>query len=75
MLSSAMENDPQSAWKILNELKTDSLPADKAEKINRTQWFTNFRDLLVIQTKLIMTGKIPLKKNYFSMKTHFKMVL
>ena len=28
-----MENDPQSAWKIINELKNDSLPADKAEKL------------------------------------------
>ena len=46
MLSNAIENDPQTAWKIINELKNDSLPADKAEKINRTQWFTHFRVLL-----------------------------
>ena len=46
MLSNAIENDPQTAWKIINELKNDSLPADKAEKNNRKQWFTHFRDLL-----------------------------
>ena len=32
LLGNAMENDPQSAWKIINELRNDSLPADKAEK-------------------------------------------
>ena len=41
-----MENDPQAAWKIINELKNETLPSDKAEKINRTQWFSHFRDLL-----------------------------
>ena len=46
MLSNAMDNDPQTAWKIVNELKNDSLPADKAEKINRSQWYMHFRDLL-----------------------------
>ena len=46
VLNNAMENDPQTAWKVINELKNYSLPADKAEKINRTQWFTHFRDLL-----------------------------
>ena len=46
MLSNAMENDPQTASKIINELKNDSLPADKAVKINRTEWFSHFRDLL-----------------------------
>ena len=53
MLSSAMENDPQTAWKIINELKNNSLPADKAEKINRNQWFTHFRDLLHSNTNQI----------------------
>ena len=46
MLSNAMDNDPQTAWKIVNELKNDSLPADKAEKNNRSQWYMHFRDLL-----------------------------
>lgn len=53
MLSNAMENDPQTAWKVINELKNDSLPAEKAEKINRTQWFTHFRDLLLSNTNQI----------------------
>ena len=44
MLSNAMENDPHNAWKIINELKIDALPADKAEKINRNQWFVHFRE-------------------------------
>ena len=46
MLRNAMDNDPQTAWKIVNELKKDSLPADKVEKINRSQWYMHFRDLL-----------------------------
>ena len=46
MLSNAMDNDPQTACKIVNELKNDLLPADKAEKINRSQWYMHFRDLL-----------------------------
>ena len=53
MLNDAMENDPQTAWKIINELKNESLPADKAEKINRSQWFTHFRDLLHSSTNHI----------------------
>ena len=53
MLNNAMENDPQTAWKIINELKNESLPADKAEKINRSQWFTHFRDLLHSSTNHI----------------------
>ena len=46
MLSRTMENDPQAAWKIINELKNENLPSDKAEKINRTQWYPHFKDLL-----------------------------
>ena len=46
MLSRTMENDPQAAWKIINELKNENLPSDKAEKINRTQWYSHFKDLL-----------------------------
>ena len=30
MLSKTMEHDPQAAWKIINELKNDSLPPDKS---------------------------------------------
>ena len=43
-----METDPQAAWKIIHELKNESLPSDKAEKINRTQWYKHFKDLLKI---------------------------
>ena len=46
MLNETMEHNPQAAWKIINELKNDSLPPDKSEKINRTQWFSHFKDLL-----------------------------
>ena len=37
MLSKTMETDPQAARKVIHELKNESLPSDKAEKINRTQ--------------------------------------
>ena len=53
MLCNAMENDPNNAWKIINELKNDALPADKAEKINRNQWFVHFRNLLHNNTNTI----------------------
>ena len=46
ILSKTMETDPQAAWKVIHELKNESLPSDKAEKINRTQWYSHFRDLL-----------------------------
>ena len=46
ILSKTMETDPQAAWKIIHELKNESLPSDKAEKINRTQWYKHFKDLL-----------------------------
>lgn len=46
ILSKTMETDPQAAWKVIHELKNESLPPDKAEKINKTQWYSHFRDLL-----------------------------
>lgn len=46
MLSDAMEKDPQTAWKIIGELKQDSVQTDKAEKINRKEWFDHFHNLL-----------------------------
>ena len=36
-LNETVQHNPQAAWKIINELKNDSLPPDKSEKINRTQ--------------------------------------
>ena len=46
ILSKTMETDPQAAWKVIHELKNESLPSDKSEKINRTEWYSHFRDLL-----------------------------
>ena len=69
------KNDPQTAWKIINELKNDSLPADKAEKINCNQWFTHFRDLLHSNTNKIDNDRQNTKVNFFNMKTPFKVVL
>ena len=46
MLNETMKHNPQAAWKIISELKNDSLPPDKSEKINRTQWYSHFKDLL-----------------------------
>ena len=46
ILSRSMETDPQAMWKVIHELKNESLPSDKAEIINRTEWYSHFRDLL-----------------------------
>ena len=56
-----MENDPQTAWKIINEVKNDSLPADKAEKkiiahSDLRDFEINYGDLLIV------TGKKKKKK-------------
>ena len=53
MLNETMEHNPQAARKIINELKNDSLPPDKSEKINRTQWYSHFKDLLNSNTRQI----------------------
>ena len=45
-ISLVTDNDPQTAQKIVNELKNGSLPADKAETNNCSQWYMPFRDLL-----------------------------
>ena len=51
MLNKTMETVPQAAWKIIHEiLKNESLPSDKAEKINCRQWYSHFRDLLKSNT-------------------------
>ena len=57
MLNETMEHNPQAAWKIVNELKNDSLPPDKSEKINRTQWYSHFKDLLNSNTSKIDHAK------------------
>ena len=41
-----METNPQAAWKVIHELKNESLNSDKAEKIYRTEWYSHFRNLL-----------------------------
>ena len=43
-LNHKMEYDPQNAWKIIIELKNETLLPDKLEKIIRTQWFLHFED-------------------------------
>ena len=45
-LNEAIDNDPQKAWKLINEVKTESLPPDNAEKINHQKWFDYFNELL-----------------------------
>ena len=58
MLSKTMETDPQAAWKVIHELKNESLPSDKAEKI-----LLNGIHILVIYLKVI-TVKWIMKNNY-----------
>ena len=45
-----MENDSRSAWKIIYELKNDSLSEDKAEKVSKAQWYRHFSNLLHNET-------------------------
>ena len=35
MINDAMEKDPQTAWKITDVLKRESVPTNKAEKVNK----------------------------------------
>ena len=53
LFSNAMENDPQTAWKIINELKNVHYLQIKQKKNNRTLWFTHVRDLLRSNTHQI----------------------
>ena len=41
-----MDRDPQTAWKIIDELKKNAVPTDKSESINRTEWYNHFSSLL-----------------------------
>ncbi|MEW8543579.1 MAG: endonuclease/exonuclease/phosphatase family protein, partial [Candidatus Thiodiazotropha sp.] len=52
-LNEAMEKDPQKAWKLINELKNESLPTDNAEKISHQKWFDHFHELLNTETSHI----------------------
>ena len=53
MLDQAMEKDPQKAWKLIDELKRESVPTDNVEKINHQKWFDHFNDLLNSETNNI----------------------
>ena len=46
MLNDAMDKDPQTAWKITDEMKRDTVQTDKSEQINRTKWFDQFHKIL-----------------------------
>ena len=50
MLDEAMEKDPQKAWKLIDELKRESVPTDHVEKINHQKWFDHFNNLLNNET-------------------------
>ena len=46
ILNDAMDKVPQTAWKIINEVKKNAVPTDKIEFINRNEWYNHFRNLL-----------------------------
>ena len=47
MLNDAMDKDPQAAWKIIDEMKRDTVQTDKSEKTtNSTEWFDHFMTYL-----------------------------
>ena len=46
MLNDAMHKNPQAAWKIIDEMKRDTVQTDTPEKINRKEWFDHFQKLL-----------------------------
>ena len=41
-----MQNDPQTAWKIIDELKNNSVATGKSEPIYRKEWYEHFYKLL-----------------------------
>ena len=63
MLNDAIEKDPQNAWKIIDELKRESIPTDKAEKINHQAWFDHFNKLLNTQFNPVDNTRQNLVKN------------
>ena len=46
LLNEAMDKDPQTAWKLIDELKKNAVPTDKSESINRNEWYNHFNNLL-----------------------------
>ena len=53
MLDEAMDKDPQKAWKLITELKRESIPTENIEKINHQKWFDHFNNLLNSETNNI----------------------
>ena len=50
LIDEAMEKDPLKTWKLIDELKRESLPTDHVEKINHQKWFDHFNNLLNSET-------------------------
>ena len=63
MLNDAMENDPQKAWKLIDELKRESIPTDNTEKINHQKWFDHFNSLFNSETNNIDQARQTCVKN------------
>ena len=53
MLNDAMENNPQKAWTLIDELNRISIPTDNVEKINHQKWCGHFNGLLHSETNNI----------------------
>ena len=63
MLNDVIEKGHQNVWKIIDELKRESTPTDKAEKINHQTWFDHFNKLLNTQFSPIDNTRQNLVKN------------
>ena len=46
LLNDAMDKDPQTAWRIIDELKKDFVAVETAEGSNRQDWHDHFQKLL-----------------------------
>ena len=66
MLNEALEKDPQAAWKIIDELKRESVPTDNTEKINHQKWFDHFHKLFNTETSHIDHTRQMLVQNELS---------
>ena len=60
MLDGVMANDPQKAWKLIDELKRESMPTDNVEKINHQKWFDHFIMVFLIQKQIILIKHVKL---------------
>ena len=76
LLNDAMEKDPQAAWKIIDELKNDSVPSEKSERINRRDWYNHFYKLLHNDTHEVGDEiKISVKMILVCTKTNARLVI